>query len=195
MVAYVAKFVQRLSELTTPLRELKKEDEWCWREEHQKAFERIKAELTSNRVLRYYDVKKAIKISVDTSCKGLGAAAIQEGGVVAYALRALTPPEQKYAQIEKDMLDVLYGCTKFHKLIYGKEDVTVESDHKPLESLLKKPMCASPMRIQRMRLKLEPYSFTLIHVNGKSIGLADCLSRFPQQIERDDLIMNEELMV
>ena len=93
------------------------------------------------------------------------------------------------------MLAVIFGCTKFHKLIYGKENVTVESDHKPLESLLKKPMCASPMRIQRMRLKLEPYSFTLIHVNGKSTGLADCLSRFPQQMERDDIIMDEELMV
>ena len=36
IVAYVAKFVPRLSEITAPLRELKKEDEWCWREEHQK---------------------------------------------------------------------------------------------------------------------------------------------------------------
>ena len=33
--------------------------------------------MTSNRVLRYYDVKKVIKISIDASCKGLGAAAIR----------------------------------------------------------------------------------------------------------------------
>ena len=195
MIAYVAKFVPRLSELTAPLRELKREEDWCWTDKHQRAFELIKRELTSERILKYYDVNKPIIISVDASCKGLGAAAIQNGAVVAYASRALTPTEQKYAQIEKEMLAVVYGCTKFHKLIYGKNDVTVESDHKPLESLLKKPMSASPMRIQRMRLKLEPYSFNLIHVNGKSIGLADCLSRFPQQMEKDDIVMDEELMV
>ena len=33
--------------------------------------------------------------------KGLGATVIQKNGVVAYASRALTPAEQRYAQIEK----------------------------------------------------------------------------------------------
>ena len=36
------------------------------------------------------------------------------------------------------MLAVVLGCTRFHKLLYGKDDVTIESDHQPLESLLKK---------------------------------------------------------
>ena len=195
MAAYVAKFIPNLSTLTAPLRELKKLEEWNWTEEHQMALERIKTELTSNGVLKYYDVKKPLLISVDASSKGLGAAAIQDRGVIAYASRALTPTEQKYAHIEKEMLAVVYGCTKFHKLIYGKCDVTVESDHKPLESLMKKPMCAAPMRIQRMRLKLEPYIFNLIHTSGKSIGLADCLSRLSQDGEPDDIQMDKELMV
>ena len=115
--------------------------------------------------------------------------------MIAYASRALTPTEQKYAQIEKEMLAVVFGCTKFHKMIYGKKDVTVESDHKPLESLLKKPMNASPMRIQRMRLKLQPYTFDLIHTSGKSIGLADCLSRLPLECTPEDEHMEDDLMV
>ena len=106
--------------------------------------------------------------------------------MVAYASRALTTTEQRYAQIEKEMLAVVFGCNRFHKLLYGKEDVTIESDHKPLETLLNKLMSSSPMRIQRMRLKLQPYSFKLIHVSGKSIGLADCLSRFPQEVSKQD---------
>jgi len=195
MTAYVAKFIENLSTLTAPLRELKKEEEWKWTKTHQMALDKIKQKLTSNKVLKYFDVKKPLLISVDASSKGLGAAAIQEGAVIAYASRALTTTEEKYAQIEKEMLAVVYGCTKFHKLIYGKSDVTIESDHKPLESLLKKPMCAAPMRIQRMRLKLEPYTFNLIHTSGKSIGLADCLSRLPQDGEPNDVQMDDELMV
>ena len=195
MVAYVAKFIPRLSTLTAPLRELKQQDEWNWGPAHQVAFDDIKRELSSNRVLKYFDVSKPLLISVDASCKGLGAAAIQDGAVIAYASRALTPTEQRYAQIEKEMLAVVYGCTKFHKLAYGKDNLTVESDHKPLESLMKKPLAAAPMRIQRMRLKLEPYSFNLVHVSGKSIGLADCLSRLPIPGETNDVMMDEDLMV
>lgn len=61
--------------------------------------------------------------------KGLGAAVIQQSGVVTYASRA-HPTKQRYAQIEKEMLAVVFGCEKFHKLLYGKSDVTIESDHK-----------------------------------------------------------------
>ena len=94
------------------------------------------------------------------------------------------------------MLAIVFGCVKFHKLIYGKDDVVIESDHKPLETLLSKPMHNSPMRIQRMRLKLQPYTFRVVYVSGKKIGLADCLSRFPQQqTPTDEEMMDDELMV
>ena len=46
-----------------------------------------------------------------------------------------------------------------------------------------------------MRLKLQPYNFKLIHVSGKKIGLADCLSRLPQQVTTKDDMIDEELMV
>ena len=98
--------------------------------------------------------------------KGLGAAVIQKNGVVDYASRALTPAEQRYAQIEKEMLAVVFGCEKFHKLLYGKRDVTIESDHKPLETIMRKPISSAPMRIQKMILKLQPYEFRLVYVKG-----------------------------
>ena len=138
MVAYVAKFIPRLSDLCEPLRAMKKAEEWDWGPAQQDALSKIKETLTSDTVLRYYDVGKPITLTVDASMKGLGAALIQSNGVVAYASRALTPTEQKYAQIEKEALAVVFGCTKFHKMLYGKSDVTVETDHKPLEAIWKK---------------------------------------------------------
>ncbi len=195
MIAYVAKFIPNLSELNAPLRHLKRHDaEWKWGKDEEEAYEKIKTSLISNPLLKYYDAKKLILISVDASMKGLGAAAIQNGGVIVYASKSLTPTEQRYAQIEKEMLAVVFGCQKFHKLIYGKSDVTIESDHKPLESLMKKPIHASPMRIQKMMLKLQPYELKLIYTSGKCIGLADCLSRFPRKDECEPL-MDDDLMV
>ena len=195
MIAYVAKFIPNLSDLNAPLRHLKRQDsEWKWGKEEDEAYEKIKKTLISGPLLKFYDKTKPILISVDASMKGLGAAAIQDNGVIAYASRALTPTEQRYAQIEKEMLAVVFGCLKFHKLIYGKSNVTIESDHKPLESLVKKPIHASPMRIQKMMLKLQPYEFKLVYTSGKNIGLADALSRFPRTGESKALI-DDDLMV
>ena len=195
MIAYVAKFIPNLSDLNAPLRHLKKQDtEWKWGTMEEEAFKKIKDVLSSKPVLKYYDAKKPVKLTVDASMKGLGAAAIQDGGIIAYASRALTPTEQRYAQIEKEMLAVVFGCSRFHKLIYGMPNVTIESDHKPLESLMKKPIHASPMRIQKMMLKLQPYELKLVYVKGKDLGLADCLSRMPHTQTQEPL-MDDDLMV
>ena len=67
-----------------------------------------------------------------TSSKGLGAVLIQSDHPVIYASRALTDTQQHYLQIKKEMLAVVYGCTKFHDYIYGMPKFEVESDHKPL---------------------------------------------------------------
>ena len=124
MLAYVSKFIPRLSELSVPLRRLKIQEECVWSEQASQTFRDIKSALTSTPVLQYYDVSKPVKVTVDASMKGLGAAILQDDGVVAYASRSLTPTEQRYAQIEKEMLAVVFGCERFHKLIYGKSDVS-----------------------------------------------------------------------
>ena len=192
MIAYVSKFIPGLSTLNAPLRDLKTRPDWKWGANEQKALDVIKKALTSDPVLKYYDVNKPVVLSVDASSRGLGAALIQDKAVIAYASRSLTETEQRYAQIEKETLAVVFGCTKFHKMLYGRHFI-VESDHKPLEVILNKSILSAPMRIQRMILKLQPYSFKLIHVRGKSLGLADCLSRLPYG--RSEQLLDDELMV
>lgn len=114
--------------------------------------------------------------------------------MVTYASRALTPGEQRYAQIEREMLSVVFGCEKFHKLLYGKSDVTVESDHKPLETILRKPISSALMRIQKMTLKLQPYElFRLVYVKGKDLRIADCLRRLP--LPETCQLLDDEIMV
>lgn len=104
MLAYVAKFIPKLSELNAPLRALKTSDEWHWTSEAKQSFDNVKKALSSTKVQRYFDTNKPVTLSVDASMKGLGAAVIQQSEVVTYASGALTPAEQRYAQIEKEML-------------------------------------------------------------------------------------------
>lgn len=101
---------------------------------------------------------------------------MQEDRPVAYASRALTDTETRYAQIEKELLSVIFGLEKFHSYTYGRT-VNVISDHKPLESIMKKPLHAAPKRLQRMLLRLQKYDIILQYRPGKEMYLADNLSR------------------
>ena len=97
-----------------------------------------------------------MQLSVDASSKGLGTVLLQDQKPVAYASRALTTVQQGYSQIEKELLAIVYGCQKFHQYIYGRE-VEVETDHRPLESIFKKPLHQAPFRLQKMLLQLQSY--------------------------------------
>lgn len=179
MVNYVAKFAPNVSEVTAPLRELLKKDvAWHWTERHEQSFHDIKRLLTdvSSGVLKYYDPKLPVSLQVDACKSGLGAVLTQDGSPIAYASRSLTEAECKYAQIEKELLAVMFGCERFHQYIYAKE-VTVETDHRPLVSIISKPLNKAPARLQRMLLRLQRYDIVLRYKPGKELYSADTLSR------------------
>ena len=180
MVNYMSKFIPNLAELTQPLRELLHKDvAWHWSERQEKAFRSIKGKLTSDAILQYYDVEKSTTVSVDASSYGLGACLLQEGRPVCYASRSLSSAERNYAQIEKELLAIVYGCTKFHQYVYGKK-VRVQTDHKPLEALFRKPLFQAPQRLQRMMLRLQRYDLQVEYEPGKNLYIADTLSRAPE---------------
>lgn len=180
MVNYLGKFIPNYSEITAPLRQLTHKDtEWSWYEQQQHAFDTLKEHMSNPPVLSYYDVRKPVTLTCDASQYGLGAACLQEGKPVAYASRTLTDTETRYAQIEKELLAVVFACSKFHDYIYGKQ-ITIETDHQPLVTIIKKPIHAAPARLQRMMLRLQKYSINLVYKSGKQMHLADTLSRAPR---------------
>jgi transposase InsO family protein len=177
MVNYLGKFVKNMADITAPLRILLKKDvEWQWNVEQENAFLNLKAQLTDTPVLVHFNAEKPVTITADSSSVGLGCALLQEGKPVSYASRSLTSTEQKYAQIEKETLAIVFACEKFHQYIYGRP-VEVESDHKPLQNIWKKPLNSCPPRIQRFRLRLQKYDLNIIYKPGKDMHIADTLSR------------------
>lgn len=123
--------------------------EWTWHEQEQNAFKALKSHMSSPPVLLYYNVSNSVTLNCDTLKYGLGAACLQVERPVAYASRTLTDTETRYSQIKKELLAVVFACCKFHGYMYGKP-VTVETDHQPLVTIIKKPIHAAPARLQRM---------------------------------------------
>lgn len=177
MVTYVSKFIPNCSKLTAPMRDLiKKDTTFVWDAEQERAFVEIKKALTTAPVLKFYDTKKDVKLSVDASKTALGAVLLQDEHPIAYASRSLTSAEFNYPQIEKEATAIRFACKKFHEYIYGKQ-VTIESDHKPLETIFKKPITSAPPRLQRILFDVMVYSPKVIYKKGTEIPIADALSR------------------
>ena len=126
-------------------------------------------------VLAYYDVRKEVTIQY-ASKSAVGAVLLQEGRPIAYASRKLRQSEINWAPIEKEMQANVFSTQKFREYIMGKTTM-VQTDHKPLETILRKPMTAAPLRLQAMILKVSGYDFKVEYLPGKKQILADTLSR------------------
>ena len=191
MVTYLSKFSPNLSQKVKPLRDLlSSKYEWVWDTSQQDAFDQIRQELSNTPVLALYDPSKETTVSADASSYGLGAVLMQKQSnhqwkPVAYASRSLTATEQKYAQIEKEALGITWACERFSDYLIGM-NFRIETDHKPLTSLLGvKNLEELPARIQRFRMRLMRYTFTVTHIPGKDLTIADTLSRAPTATASD----------
>ena len=166
-----------MSEVSAPLRELLHKDiEWHWDIQQENSFQTLKKMCVNAPVLAFYDKRKPIVLTVDSSSKGLGAAIMQEGKPIAYASCALTETQQRYSQIERETLAIVFGCSKFNNFIFGQH-VTVESDHKPLQSIHKKGIHEMPVRLQNLMFQLQKYDLDIVFKPGKSMFRSDHLSR------------------
>ena len=190
-VTYLSKFLPHLSTVTEPIRQLLKEEVMFeWGSPQEQAFQDIKRLCTSCPVLKFYDVDKPVEIQCDASSTGLGAILLQEGKPVAYSSRAMTTAETRYAQIEKELLSIVFACKQFHCYIFGKPTVVL-NDHKPLENIFQKPLHMCPLRLQRMLLYLQWYDLEVKYTKGSNMTLADTLSRAytapPENVSEKDI--------
>lgn len=178
MVNYMRSFIPNMAEVTELLRQLLRIDnEFLWFPIHTETVNKLKGILTRETVLHPFANEKKIIIQTDSSKSGVGCVLLQEGKPISYASRSLTDTEINYAQVEKEMLAIIYSCEKFHNFIYARP-VEIHTDHKPLVNIMKKELNKiKSSRLQRMRLKLLIYNLNVKHVPGKEMHVADHLSR------------------
>lgn len=184
-VNFLARHIPNRSTLLEPLYSLQKEDrEFAWGIAQEEAFQKLKDLLASAPVLAIYDPKKQTTVSCDASSYGLGAVLLQAGEngtpfPVAFASRTLSASEKNYAQIEKEALAVAWACERFKNYITGLK-FEIETDHKPLVPILTtKFLDDLTPRLQRIRMQMMRFNYTVVHIPGKNLITADLLSRKP----------------
>lgn len=143
---------------------LKESSEFSWNAQHDEAFRKMKELITREPgpVLTYFDPNKELRLQVDASKYG-----------------RIKIANRQWDQLCTNRKRAVRHFICMQAVSPVCVDVTslVESDHKPLESIMQKPLAAAPPRLQRRILQLQRYNFSIMHRPGKDIPVADTLSR------------------
>lgn len=195
---YLRNFIPNMAALTADLRELLKGNvEWSWTSTHDQLLSKLKNSVSEVTKLAHFDPTQGVQIQCDASKDALGCCLLQNNRPVSYASRSMSAAERNYAQIEKELLAVVFAFSKFHNYVYGNDKITVMSDHSPLVSIVKKNLGdVKNNRLKRLLIKLLPYSFQLNYLPGKFMYIADLLSRnFEEEFVPDDPSMTDMVHV
>ena len=176
-----------LAHAAQPLRDLLKTRHiWCWTVQHEMAFQRVKTVLASPPVMAFFDPSLPTMLQTDAArTKGLGFALLQRHGdiwrLVQCGSRFLTDTESRYAVVEIELAACLWACRKCHNYLAGLPYFTLVVDHRPLVPILNQKQLSEieNPRLQRMREKMTPYSFTASWQKGSDHCIPDALSRAP----------------
>ena len=177
-VNYLSHFIAGLSQLCKPLQALiKKNGEYIWTAVHEKAFQDLKDMVSEDCLIQFYNPHKPLFLECDASKQGIGCVMLQPDdnlaantvdGIptnlrpVTYASKSLSEAEQNYANIERELLGVVFSLETFKHFTSGRKTNTI-TDHKPLTSLFSKCSANTSPRLARMMLRICDYDANVLY--------------------------------
>jgi transposase InsO family protein len=198
LVNYFRTFVVSFSERARPLYELLKDDSpWKWTEQEDKAFNDLKQCMIEAPVLALPNFEDPFILTTDASGYAVGAilTQVQKGKevLIACASRTLKESEQRYSNVDREMLAVVYGVLHHKSYLWGNK-FTIRTDNSAITHL-NRQVRSDNTRALRWYMLLGEYTYTLEHRKASLIAHADALSRYPSAVctENDHTIGLEDL--
>ena len=188
LASYYRRFIPNFSSVARPLHILtRKNVQFDWTRECQKAFDTLKKLLMQAPLLAYPDFTQPFMLETDASVEGLGAVLAQRKPdqsvhPIAYASRTLLPHERNYGISELEGLGVVWAVKTFRHYLYGHK-CHVYTDHEALKALIHTPHPSG--KLACWGLALQELDLQIHYRPGKQNANADALSQAPIQPSPD----------
>ena len=133
-------FIKGFLSIAQPLNALTRKDQtWAWTEEHRKAFNALKAQVTSEPILMHPELDKQFKLEVDASGFAVEAVLLQKKNdgtqhPVGYYSTTLNAAEWNYDIYDLELLAIVKALKHWCPLLAGSpHKIKVFSDHMNLK--------------------------------------------------------------
>ena len=133
-------FIKGFSSIARPLNALTKKDQaWQWTADHQKAFELLKARVTSEPILAHPELDKQFELEVNASGFAIEAMLLQKKKdnkrhPIGYYSVTLNVAEQNYNIYDLELLAIIKALRHWRPLLAGSpHKIKVFSDHMNLK--------------------------------------------------------------
>ncbi len=146
---------------------------WHWDEDHQRAFNHIKATFAKDVVLTYPDYSKVFEIYTDASSKQLGAVINQDNRPIAFFSRKLSDMQRKYSVTKIELLAIVETLKEFKGMLCG-QNIKVITDQ---ANLMRDALGLTMDRVYQWRLLLEENGPKIVYIKGIHNTMADAVLR------------------
>ena len=170
LINYIGRMIPNYAAKTRCISELRQTDKpFKWTDECQRAFQSLIDELTSEPLVQPYSLDKEVTLTTDASEKTIGAVLTQNDHPVFYISRNLTSAKQKYSNIEREALAVVFTVTRLRQFLLGRK-ITLRTDHKPLQYILNpsnQVLKVVSARLARWAITLTAYDYDVQYTSVK----------------------------
>ena len=203
LVNQLTEFSPEISAAAQPLRPLMSPRRaFIWTADHDAAFQHVKKAMASPPILAVFDPQLPTILQTDASrLYGIGYALLQDHHghlrLVQCGSRFLSDTETCYATIELEMLATVWAMHKCGYYLKGLHHFEHITDHRPLIPILNHYTldAVENPRLQRLKEKLSPFTFTAKWRAGKQLCIPDALSRHPVSCPTDEDDMLNDVSV
>jgi hypothetical protein len=184
---FLRTYVLDYAEIAFPLTSIMTDNrDYIWGPEQERAFQQLKQAIINAPLLHYPKLNETFSVSTDASDHGVSAVLFQDNAskrpdatnIISYASRTLRPYEKNFNTSKKETLAIIYAISHFHDFLFGREFI-LYCDNKALQYLFNNEL--SHRVLNEWLQILNTYDFKVVHIPGKENGIADALSRIPEQ--------------
>ena len=184
LCSFVRQHIRHYAELTGPLEVAKHQKALEWTDNLREHFFALKEALRRAPILCYPDFPKPFHIATDASNTGVGGVLFQPSSpgehitatnMVALYSKKLNDTQRRWSAYKKELYGVVLALRKFHCYVWGRDDLVVHTDHKPLTFMFTSTQLSPPL--QQWLDTLMDYTFEIVHRDGILNFLPDQLSR------------------